>query len=298
MDQSVTIRTPATTKAVALMVGASLLVAATSLIAKRLGLETGAGPGLNPFQVSAGRFVFALAALGLFLAAAPKRRPALKGARWSWHFLRSLCGWLGVTCMFAAVARMPVAEATAISFLNPLVTMGLAVTVLGERITVRKYIAAGLAIAGAALILRPGTDAFQPAGLLALAAALFMGFEAIFIKRLSDTEPALRVLLINNCLGACVSVIAASFVWAVPTGEQWALLATLGVVMVCAQSLFIQSMKRGEASVVIPAFYTMLVFAAVYDFVLYGVLPSHAAVIGAVLIVAGALALALRRPAG
>ncbi|WP_206057291.1 DMT family transporter [Nitratireductor sp. XY-223] len=291
-------RTPATTKAVALMVGASLLVAATSLIAKRLGIESGAGAGLNPFQVSAGRFVFALLALGAFLSAAPASRPSLKGARWSWHLMRSLCGWLGVTCMFAAVARMPVAEATAISFLNPLVTMGLAVLILGERITVRKYVAAGLAIAGALLILRPGTDAFQMAGILALAAALFMGFEAIFIKRLSDTEPALRVLLINNSLGACVSVIAASFVWSVPSAEQWVLLVALGVVMVCAQSLFIQSMKRGEASVVMPAFYTVLVFAAFYDFVLYGVLPSYAAVIGAALIVAGALALAVRRSRG
>ncbi len=298
MDKTVDTRTPATTKAVALMVGASLLVAATSLIAKRLGIESGAGAGLNPFQVSAGRFVFALLALGAFLSAAPASRPSLKGARWSWHLMRSLCGWLGVTCMFAAVARMPVAEATAISFLNPLVTMGLAVLILGERITVRKYVAAGLAIAGALLILRPGTDAFQMAGILALAAALFMGFEAIFIKRLSDTEPALRVLLINNSLGACVSVIAASFVWSVPSAEQWVLLVALGVVMVCAQSLFIQSMKRGEASVVMPAFYTVLVFAAFYDFVLYGVLPSYAAVIGAALIVAGALALAVRRSRG
>lgn len=276
------------------MVAAGLLIAATSLIAKRLGLETDAAGALNPFQISAGRFVFALVALGLFLAVAPQSRPSLKGANWTWHLLRSLCGWLGVTCMFAAVARMPVAEATAISFLNPLITMGLAVLILGERITVRKYIAAGLAIAGALLILKPGTGAFQPASLLALAAALFMGVEAIFIKRLSDTEPALRVLLINNTIGAAVSLTVAGFAWTWPSGEQWMLLIALGIVMVCGQSLFIQSMKRGEASVVIPAFYTVLVFAACYDFVFYGVLPTWIAAIGAALIVAGALALVVQ----
>lgn len=294
MEKTTNSGMPATTQAVTLMIAASLLVAATSLIAKRLGLETGSGPGLNPLQVSAGRFVFALCAIVLFLYAAPKSRPSLSGARWRLHLLRSLCGWLGVTCMFAAVARMPIAEATAISFLNPLITMGLAVLMLGERVTMRKYIAAGLAIAGALLILRPGTDAFQPAGLLALSAALFMGFEAIFIKRLSDTEPALRVLLINNSIGAAVSLTAALFVWTWPDAGQWALLAALGVVMVSAQSFFIQSMKRGEASVVMPAFYTVLVFAALYDFILYDVLPSTAAVIGAALIVTGAVALAVR----
>ena len=281
--------------AISFMVGAGALVAATSILAKALGLESGGSEGLNPFQISAGRFAFALLALMLILAAFPKARPDFAGAHWNWHLCRSLSGWLGVTCMFAAVARMPIAEATAISFLSPLVAMALAALLLGEAIGRRKMLAAALAVIGAVLILRPGTDAFQLAGLWALSAALFMGVETIFIKKLSDAEPALRILVINNAIGAILSLTVASFVWVWPTGLQWGLLVALGVIMVSGQALFIQSMKRAEASFVVPAFYTLLVFAAIYDFIFFQTIPVPAAIIGAALIVSGAIILAVKQ---
>ncbi len=278
--------------AIAFMLGAGALVAMTSLLAKTLGLDMLGQPGLHPFQVSAGRFVFALAVLCLFVLPSRERHPSLAGANWGWHVARSMCGWLGVTAMFAAVTRMPVAEATAVSFLSPLVTMGLAVLLLGERLGLTKVIAAASALLGAALILKPGTDALQIAGLFALAAAALMGLEAIFIKRLSDAEPALRILLINNAIGALVSLTAASAFWVWPSATQWLLLIALGAVMVCGQAMFIQAMKRGDASLVIPAFYSVLVFAALYDFVLYRVVPSWIGVLGAGLIISGAVLLA------
>ncbi|MEM1432114.1 MAG: DMT family transporter [Pseudomonadota bacterium] len=284
--------------AILLMLAAGALVAVTSLLAKALGGSPGvegASSGLSPFQVSAGRFVFALLTLGIVFAVAPPLRPTLKGARWRWHLMRSVCGWLGVTSMFAAVAQMPVAEATAISFLSPLVAMALAVGMLGERIGLRKVLAAGCAVAGAVLILRPGSEAFQIAGLFALAAALFMGLETIFIKRLSDTEPTLRVLLINNLIGATLSAGVAALVWTAPTPVQWALLVAIGVVMVSAQVMFIQSMKRGDASFVAPAFYSVLLFASLYDYAIYGVVPNLTGTLGGLLILAGALILAAQR---
>ncbi len=276
------------------MFAAGALVAGTSLFAKVLGLPDGASAGLNPFQISAGRFVFGLATLLLFVGAVPKARPRFGGAKWQWHLMRVICGWLGVTAMFAAVSRMPIAEATAISFLSPLVAMALAIPMLGERVGARKIIAAALAVAGAALILRPGSDAFQVAGLLALAAAGFMGLETIFIKRLADTEPALRILIINNTIGACISLSAASLVWVWPSGLQWVFLAAIGAVMVSAQVFYMQALRRGDASFVMPAFYSVLIFAAVYDFAAFAVLPSWIAIAGAALIVSGAIVLVAR----
>ena len=283
------------THAILLMVGAAGLIAATSIIAKLIGLGHGASPGLHPFQVSAGRFVFGFATPALVLLVIPNARPNLVGVRWGRHLVRLLCGWMAATTLFGAVAQMPVAEATAISFLSPLVTMGLAVLMLGERLGLKKLIAAGLALAGAALILKPGSGAFQSAGLLALAAAGFMGLEAIFIKRLSDTEPAFRVLLINNAIGAIVSVTVASLFWTPPSSLQWLQLAGLGAVMVAGQAVFIQAMKRADASFAIPAFYSALVYAALYDFALFGVIPDWAAMLGGGLILAGAIVLVRRR---
>lgn len=274
-----------------LMTLASALFAGTSLIAKTLGLPMMGAEPLPPFMVSAGRFGFALCALLVLLSVRPALRPSFRGARWDLHLARSLCGWSGVTCMFAAVARMPVAEASAISFLNPLVTMALTIVFLGESLTARKLIAAGLAMTGVLLILRPGAEALQPAAFFALGSAALMGCEGIFIKRLTGREPALRILVINNAIGASVAVLVALTVWQAPSLGQWALMGLLGTVMVCGQSLFLQSFKRAEASQVIPAFYAVLVFAALYDLVLFGVVPGALVIAGAGLIVSGAILL-------
>ncbi len=272
------------------MLIAAALIAVTTLLAKVLGrgLE---GAELHPLQISAGRFAFAFLALMPIFA---WRYPGFRGTAWSLHLGRSLCGWGGVTCMFAAAALMPLAEATAISFLSPLFTMLLAIAFLGERVGVWRWGAAGLALAGALVLIRPGTEAFQIAALIALAAAVLMGSEAVFIKRLAGREPPLRILFVNNGIGASIALAAASLVWIAPSGAQWGLLVMLGVTMVTAQAFFIQAMRRADASFVIPFFYATLVFAALYDLAIFGERPGVAALAGAALIVTGALVLAWR----
>jgi drug/metabolite transporter (DMT)-like permease len=278
------------------MVGAAALIAMTSIIGKALGVGAEGASALHPLQVSAGRFAFAILSLAAFSVAVPRARPDFIGANWRLHFLRSACGWSGVTAMFAAVAQMPVAEATAISFLSPIVTLALAALLLNEHIGLRKIFASCFALIGAALILRPGTEAFQIAGLFALLAAALMGIEAIFIKRLTGSEPPMRILIINNLIGSLIASTAAAFVWVSPTYFQWGLLIMLGVVMVLGQSLFIQAMKRGEASLVMPAFYFVLVFAALYDFALFGVWPSFFCLSGSAMIISSAVFLSRVKP--
>lgn len=276
--------------AIALMLLACALVAATTLIAKMLGSGSGTN-ALHPLQVSAGRFVFALAAL---LPLTAWLRPPLSGGNWRNHILRVLFGWAGITCLFAASSVMRLADATAISFLNPIVAMMLSIPLLGERVGPWRWVAAAIAFAGAAILSEPGTDAFQPIALVALTAAFFMGSEAILIKKLADTEPPLRILFINNLIGACLAATAASFVWRMPTPDQWVLLAVLGATMVTVQAIFIQAMRRGEASFVMPFFYTTLIFAGLYDYLVFDERPTAAGIVGAVLIVAGALTIAWR----
>ena len=277
-------------RAAAMMVAASAIIAVTSLLAKALGRGV-QGSALHPFQVTAGRFGFALA---LVLVVSIWLRPRLAGAAWPVHVGRTLCGWAGVTCVFAAAAAMPLAEATAISFLSPLATMILAIPLLGERIGPIRWSAAAVALIGALVLIRPGTAAYQPAALIALAAAAFIGMEAILVKRLSDREPPMRILLINNAIGALIAVIAAAFVWSQPSPMQWAMLATLGISMLGAQALFIQALRVADASYVVPFFYTTLVFAAIYDMALFGDWPDLWSQLGIAIILAGAMLLAWR----
>ncbi|MEH6402586.1 MAG: DMT family transporter [Sneathiella sp.] len=266
------------------MVIASALIALTTLIAKALGNSTIA-PALHPLQISAGRFFFAVLALIPF---AIGHRFHFKSAPWKLHSYRSICGWLGASCMFAAASQMPLADATALSFLSPIATMILAAIFLREVIPGNRWFFVLLSFMGVILITRPGSDTFQPAALIALLAALLMGLEAIFLKKLTGTEKPLQILIINNCIGAIISITIALSVWRQPSLEQWMLLILLGVAMVLAQSCFIQAMRRADASVVMPLFYLTTVFAAFYDFLFFDENFSLLSTIGILLIVSNA----------
>lgn len=276
--------------AVGLMVLACALLAGTTLIAKMLGPAGGDNP-LHPFQISAGRFCFAALVLTPFLLA---MRPSFAGTRWANHVLRVLFGWAGVSSLFAASGLMRLADANAISFLNPVVAMLLSIPLLREKVGSWRWGAAAVAFIGAMIIVQPGSAAFQPIALVALLAALFMGAEAILIKKLADSEPPLRILAINNFAGAALAATAASFVWVAPNSGQWILMAALGATMISVQALFIQALRRGEASFVMPFFYLTLIFAAFYDYILFAEVPALASWIGAALIIASAITIAWR----
>lgn len=276
--------------AVALMLTATLFIAGSMLMAKLLGTDT-LGPALHPLQISQGRFLFAFVLIGGTVAAL---RPSLGLSNMGIHIGRTLCGWVGVSLMFAAVAFIPMADATAISFLNPVFGMILAIPLLGEVVGRVRWSAAAIALLGALVLLRPTPASFQPAALLALGAAMALGLELIFIKKLSGRERPLAILFINNALGLMVASVAASFVWQMPTAAQWAALVGVGGTMACAQACFVNAVARADASFVTPFSYLTLVVAAAYDMAVFGVRPDATSVAGAGIIITGAALLAWR----
>ena len=270
------------------MLSATAFIAGTTLLAK----VAGAGPdGLHPLQISQGRFLFAFLA---FWSAAAVLRPRFTRPAWRLHALRTFTGWGGVTLMFAAVQLIPLADATAITFLNPVFAMVLAIVVLGERAGPWRWIAAAIAFTGALILIRPGPGTFQPGALVALAAAAVMGTEITILKFLSGREKPFQILLINNSFGLVIATTAALFVWQAPSPRQWLILAGIGVLMAGAQSLYIQAMRRADASFVMPFSYTTLVFATLYDLGVFGVVPDGLSLTGAGVILAGGLLLAWR----
>ncbi|MEJ1993364.1 MAG: DMT family transporter [Maritimibacter sp.] len=262
------------------ILAATAFIAGTTLLAKM----AGAGPdGLNAVMIVEGRFIFAL--LGFSLAAAILRprftRPDLR-----LHLARTSFGWGGVTLMFAAVQLIPLSDTTAITFLNPVFAMFLAILVLGEKVGPWRW--------GAAVLIRPGPGTFEPGALVALLAAAVMGTEITFLKILSGREPPMQILLLYNALGLVIATVAALFVWQWPSPTQWLILAGIGLLMATAQSLYIQAMRRADASFVMPFSYATLIFAALYDFAVFDVLPDALSFIGAGIILTGGLVLAWR----
>ncbi|MEO1139308.1 MAG: DMT family transporter, partial [Pseudomonadota bacterium] len=221
-------------------------------------------------------------------------RPNLTRPHLRLHVMRSSLGWGGVTLMFAAAAFIPLSDATAITFLNPVFAMMLAIPLLGERVGPVRWLAAGIALVGAAILTRPGGEAIELGALLALGAALMFGAEIIAIKLLSGREAPVQILLYNNAIGVVIATVAVVFVWAAPTPAQWAALAGVGFLMAAAQACFVNAMARADASFVAPFFYAALVFAALYDAAAFGVIPDAISFLGAGIILTGAGLLAWR----
>ena len=276
--------------AVGYMLLATVFIASVNLLVKALGQGT-FGPPLHPLQVSHGRYLFAFIAISLVVAAL---RPQFTAPHLGLHAVRTTAGWAGVTLMFAAIAFIPLSDATAISFLNPVFAMMLAIPLLGERVGPVRWGAAAVALVGAITLLRPGAGSFEPAALLALGAAVVLGFEITAIKRLAGLEGPLQILFTNNLMGVIIATVAVVMVWVPPTTEQWVALAGVGVLMAGAQSCFVNSMRRAEASFVAPFSYATLVNVTLLDFVVFGAVPDWISLLGAAIIVAGAALLVWR----
>lgn len=290
MDRPPDITAPAPRLAIVFMLCATAFIAATTLLAKALGTDA-LGPALHPLQVSHGRFLFAWLAIATIALAL---RPRLTRPNLPLHIGRTLCGFVGVTCMFAAAAAIPLADATAISFLNPVFAMIFAIPLLGEKVGKWRWLAAAIAFTGALILIRPGAGSIAPGALLALGAALALGLEVTFIKRLAGRERTLQILLVNNSIGIVIATLAVIAVWQPPTPAQWAGLVALGLIMAAAQGCFVNAMARADASFVTPFSYLTLVFAAAYDFAIFGVTPTGLSYLGAAIIIAGAALLAWR----
>lgn len=285
------------TQAAITMVVASVFIAISTFLAKGAAgrfesiSETG---GIHPLQVTASRFLFAWL---LWVIVVAIRRVPFEPIHWRLHIIRSFFGWATVTCLFWASANMALSDATAISFLTPVVTLVLAVLFLKERVGPIRWSAVAIMLTGALILLRPGTSAFQPMALVALCAAVTSGFEATIIKRITALEPRIQILFLNNTIGAIIAMTAAIAVWTHPTPMQWLVLFGVGMSMSGAQIFFLTSMRDGDASYVVPFMYSTLIFASVLDFWVFGDRPDFWGFVGALVIVAGAVFLALREGA-
>lgn len=276
------------------MVAASIFIAASTFLAKgvagRFSLPS-ATDDIHPLQITAGRF---LAAWLVWVVIVLYRRRAFKPIHWRLHIARTLLGWLTVTCLFWASSKMALTDATAISFLTPVITLILAIFLLKERVGPVRIVAVGIMLLGAMILLRPGTSAFQPAALIALTAAVASGFEALYIKRLSALEPRTQILFLNNSIGLLISLAAASLVWVWPSPTQWLVMMGVGLSMATAQVFFLTSLRDGDASYVMPFMYSTLVFAGILDYVVFSETTDMAGAVGASIIVCGGIFLALR----
>lgn len=144
--------------------------------------------------------------------------------QWGLFGLRGVVHTVGVSFWFFAMTRIPIAEVTAMNYLNPVYVTILAVLFLGEKLAIRRILAIVAALAGALLILRPGFRELDPGHFAMLVTALVFGVSYLLAKVLSGEVSAVVVVAM---LSVTVTIGLAPMAVAVWVWPSWSELAVL-----------------------------------------------------------------------
>jgi drug/metabolite transporter (DMT)-like permease len=247
-------------------------------------------------DIPAGQTIFARGLISVvvlaLLAWGTGRLHLLKTDNWRSHALRSLCGTVSMFCLFVAIAMIPLADLTAISFTTPLFLTVLAMVFLGERIHRFRWTALGIGFIGVLVTMGPHLSFAHgaPAGVLvALASAIFSAFALMFLRKMSGGEHAITITFYFSLTFMMCSALTALRGWPMPTQEQWLLIVGAGLFGVFGQVLMTYSYRYAEASTIAPLDYSNMIMSIVLGYVFFDEIPTLAVWIGAPLILGAGL---------
>ena len=250
------------------------------------------GHRLENFQIGFFRVVIGFLAILPFVAGSGLARLQTRHA--GVHFVRAVFGLLAMYCSYYAIARMPLADYTGLSFTKPLFATLLAIVILGETVRWRRWTATFIGFLGVLVMVRPGAATFQPAALAALVDSFSIAFLVTLVKRLPATETPLTMLFYFGLFATVLSIGPAIYSWQWPTVFEWLLLVGVGVLGALSQMFWIRAFRAGEASAVAPFDYLRLPMAATVGFLGFSELPTVWTFVGATVIVASTLYIAHR----
>jgi drug/metabolite transporter (DMT)-like permease len=239
-----------------------------------------------------GQVLLLRSAAALLVLAPVLRRQGLpkRPAQPTLHALRVAFSTLEVACFYWAVAFMPLADVMTYYLAGPIYVATMAVLWLGERLDGRRIAAILVGFVGVLIALRPSAATLTLPALIALAGSVFFALLMITTRKLRETSDT--TLVLGQILGALLfGIVAAPFAWVPPSPRDFALLSLLGVVAMLAHVCVNRSLKLAPASVVSPYQYTLLVWAVLFGYLVFGDVIHPATLAGAVVICAAGLAL-------
>ncbi|MCG8295152.1 MULTISPECIES: DMT family transporter [Pseudomonas] len=259
--------------------GIALVVVATFLFASHDGLSKFLG-GVYPIimVVWARYVVHTLLMAGIFLpkaglAVLRTRRPLLQT-------LRAL-SLLSTSLLFTAgLQYLPLAEATSVNFLAPVLVTALSVPLLKERVTLGQWVAVVMGFIGVLVVVHPGGALFTPAILFPFGSALGFCFYQLLTRKLAAHDSPTTS---NFYAGLCNTLIMTAlvpFFWQVPAWPHVLLMLALGGCGMTAHLLLTQAFRHAAPALLAPFSYCQIVFAGLLGAVVFGQVPDGMSLVG------------------
>lgn len=230
--------------------------------------------------------------IALFL---PVQRNLFVTRAWKLELLRGFL-LLGVTLTnFLAMRYLPLTVTGALIFTMPLMVTALSGPLLGEKVGWRRWLAVFIGFVGILLIVRPGTEAFHPASLLSLAAALMAALYSITTRKLAGVDsPATQQAYSGIICLVCIAPFAIDgWVWP-STAPGWIALFAAGVAGTMAHQLNTIAHRYATPSVLAPFTYSELILLAAASWVVFNEPPDMWFYLGAPIIIGSGLYIWLR----
>jgi drug/metabolite transporter (DMT)-like permease len=278
-------------KAIGFKLLSALLFAAMSALVRQLGNVAPVG------QMVFFRSAFAILPVVVIYAIRGELSSAVRTGRPLGQLGRGMLSVCGMFTNFSALTRLPLADATAISFASPLITVALAALILKERVRIYRWSAVLIGFAGVIVMLIPHFDvgAYAGAGgtvaavgsVFAITSAICNAGTVIQTRRLTQSETTSSIVFYFSLVCAIAGALTLPFAWHSPTGREFAALIALGILGGVAHIFLTESYRYAAASVVAPFDYTSMLWALMLGYWMFGELPDTTVYLGAS-IVAGA----------
>ena len=262
------------------MLLASVLLSTMHVIVRYLSTD------LHPFVVVFFRNLFGLVVLLPLLfkngfCSLATDKPAL-------YALRISIGLCAMLSWFYALSKVPVSNATALSFSSTIFATLSAWLFLQERMRIRRWLAIIAGLVGVIVVLRPGMEGFNQYGLLVIASAASWGISITIVKTLSKTDSTIAIVGWMSIGLSVLSIWPALFVWQWPNLTQFGLLLVIGGLASGGHFCMTNAVRIADMATVMSVDFFRLIWAAILGYLFFNDVIDAGTVVGAGIIFASA----------
>ncbi len=268
------------------LTGIAMTLAAMFLFSGMDGISKFLAVDYHPIEIAALRQFFTVLALLPFVARSPR---ALRAAGPLLQIGRGLCMFCSSILFIVGLSHLPIADASAIGFVSPLLVTALSIPFLGEKVGIRRWSAVIVGFAGVMIVVRPGTGTFDPAALFPLASAAAWALGLILTRIMRNSDQVLTTIFYSTMVGLVVGGAALPFVWRVPDMTGLALMAAMGLLSAVGQSLLISAFARAAASTLAPFSYSQMLWATLIGYFAFATIPDAVTWTGAAIVIASGI---------
>ncbi|WP_328805852.1 DMT family transporter [Salipiger abyssi] len=206
------------------------------------------------------------------------------------QILRGVLAATSATLFILALRYVPLADATAVTFIAPFIVTAIGGLLLREPVGMRRWIAVLVGFVGMLIVIRPGMGVLHPAIFITIGAATAFATRQVLSRMLSGDDSIATTVAYTSITSTALLTIPLFFVWETPSA-LWVWLVAMAMA-VCAglgEIFIIRALDIAQAVVVAPLQYSMILWSTLYGFLLFSDLPDGWTLLGCTIIVGSGL---------